>query len=159
MTYAGRGRRARYCSQVCRQRAWAPRTAERQLGTEADARPRVVREIVDRERIVIRHDQTTAADRPRINPPAPMALMRAREWVALLAELEQQLVTAKHPLARQHWDHPRLYAALVHTVTALGHAHPGARQPRLTRSTPSLTTPPQEHGTDPPISSERNHTL
>lgn len=130
ISYAGRGRRARYCSHACRQRAWALRTAERQLGTDTDPRPRVVREVVERERVVVRPGPVSGA---RLNvpapspptPPTPPAPTRARDWAELLTALEEQLATPEHATARHHWEHRRLYAALAGVVTALGKAHPG----------------------------------
>lgn len=124
VVYAGRGRPGRYCSAACRQRAWALRHAQQQLATGADPRPRVVREVVERttERVVVRPAPVTSYAVPGRAPTAPV---RARDWVAVLGELERQLGDPAHSLARQHWDHPRLYTALLHAVTALGQAHPG----------------------------------
>jgi hypothetical protein len=127
VVYAGRGRPGRYCSAACRQHGWALRKAEQQLTTGADPRPRVVREVVERttERVVVRRAPVTSYAVPVRASAAPAAPVRPRDWVRLLGELEGQLGDPAHPLARQHWDHPRLYAALVRAVTALGQAHPG----------------------------------
>ncbi|MEO3892189.1 DUF1778 domain-containing protein [Nonomuraea sp. B5E05] len=61
--------------------------------------------------------------------PAPSAAPRlpltAREWTEQLAELARQLEDDGTTLALQHWNHRRLYDALVNAVVALGHAHPG----------------------------------
>ena len=115
VAYSGRGRPGRYCSAACRQRGWALRTAAGQLAAGEDPRPRVVREVVERttERLVVR-------------AAAPAAVPeRARDWEAVLGELAGQLGDPARPLACNHWDHPRLYAALGRALTALGQAHPG----------------------------------
>ncbi|MEV0201633.1 DUF1778 domain-containing protein [Nonomuraea sp. NPDC050691] len=61
--------------------------------------------------------------------PAPSAAPRlpstAREWIEQLAELTRQLEDSGTTLASPHWNHRRLYDALVYAVVALGHAHPG----------------------------------
>jgi hypothetical protein len=128
VVYAGRGRPGRYCSAACRQRAWALRTAAGQLASGADPRPRVVREVVERttERVVVRAAPVTTYAVPARVVAAPTAAPeRARDWEAVLAELAGQLGDPAHPVAAQHWGHPRLYAALVRVVAALGQAHPG----------------------------------
>nr|WP_157528632.1 hypothetical protein [Kibdelosporangium sp. MJ126-NF4] len=117
---SGQGRPPKYCSDACRQRAWALRQATRQLG-RGDPRPSVVREVVDRETVVVRAR------------PAPISRLTAeliepttgRHWAELLERLTAQLADPKHVTATNHWHHQKLYTALVHAVTALGQAHPG----------------------------------
>ena len=126
LEYGGRGRPPRFCSQTCRQRGWALRTAAQQLAGGADPRPEVVREVIERttERTVVRQAPLTAyaASLAAARPATPT---RAREWVTTLEELTAQLADPAHALALLHYDHPRLYAALLRAVTALGKAHPG----------------------------------
>ncbi|MFI7709047.1 hypothetical protein [Nonomuraea sp. NPDC049480] len=76
--------------------------------------------------------------------PAPSAASRlpstAREWTEQLAELARQLEDSGTTLALQHWNHRRLYDALVNAVVAIGHAHPGGLdrlQPLLSDKTAS----------------------
>jgi hypothetical protein len=131
ITYAGVGRRPRYCSPACRQRSWALRTAEKRLGTPADPRPTVVREVVE---TVVRIKPPTltqtyleakeAAERAAA-AAAPSVPATAREWTLLLDQLATQLADPNGPLAREHWHHQRLYTAVIRVATALGKAHPG----------------------------------
>ena len=76
-------------------------------------------------RVVERRTPVTSWTVPAPAGPAAAAPQRARDWVALLAELAGQLGDPAHPVVRAHWDHKRLYAALEHAVTTLGAAHPG----------------------------------
>ncbi|RVX39141.1 hypothetical protein EDD27_1487 [Nonomuraea polychroma] len=66
---------------------------------------------------------------PATPQPAATAVPRppwnAREWIEQLAELVRQLEDGGTTLAFQHWNHRRLYDALINAVVALGHAHPG----------------------------------
>jgi hypothetical protein len=114
----GRGRPARYCSARCRQRAWALRHAAEQLEKGDDPRPQVVREIVDRETVVVQ-----AA--PASVPATAIAPTRPRHWIGLLDELADQLADPGHAAAKEHWHHQKLYDSLVLAVAALGRAHPG----------------------------------
>ena len=127
----GRGRPATSCSAACRQRAWALRAAERQINAGADPRPTVVREVVERETVVRIEpptitraflDAKEAADRAVAAPSVPAT---GRGWVLLLAGLTDQLVDSAHPVAREHWQHERLYTALMTALAALDGAHPG----------------------------------
>ena len=120
VTYAGRGRWPRYCGGACRQRAWALRAAERTLGTPADPRPEVVREVV--EKVVER----TVEARVRVGGPASVPTPTwVPGWEAQLAVLAAQLRDQAHPVAREHWRHARLLAALDQVLHALDAAHPG----------------------------------
>ncbi len=114
--YAGTGRRPRYCSPACRQRAWALRNAERTLSADADPRPQLVRETVER--------RVEPAARPA-TAPAPATPTSGREWEQLLHTLVDQLADEGHKTHREHWHHHRLYNALVLAVRNLGNAHPG----------------------------------
>lgn len=119
VTYSGRGRPPRYCSPACRQRAWALRQAEQALGTPADPRPAVVREVV--ERVVVREvEPRVAAAAASTGTPS-----RSRDWENALEVLAAQLDDADHPLAREHWRHGRLLVALDRVRRALDAAHPG----------------------------------
>ncbi len=108
----GKGRPAIYCSPGCRHLAWEMRRAEKVLGTPADTRPTVVREVV--ERVVL-----AAPD------PATAAATEARGWVRVLGHLSAQLAQPATPLAREHWQHRRLYRALIEALDHLDAAHPG----------------------------------
>lgn len=114
--YAGTGRRPRYCSPSCRQRAWALRHAEHVLSAGADPRPQVIRETVER--------RVEPAARPAPQPAAATPTS-GREWERLLHELIGQLADEGHKTHREHWHHRRLYNALVLAVRNLGTAHPG----------------------------------
>ncbi len=123
--YRGTGRRGWYCSNTCRQRAWALRTAGEQLAAGQDPRPRVVREVVER---VTERVQVRPVPIPGVTPPAPATSAvptDARGWAALLGQLEQQLLDERSPIAGAHWNHRRVFEALVRASTALGRAHPG----------------------------------
>ena len=118
----GHGRPPKYCSDACRQRAWALREAARKLG-QGDPRPRVVREFVDRETVVVR-----ALPAPVTRLTAPTALAEpttGRGWAELLGVLAAQLQDPQHVTANNHWHHPKLYDALVQAMASLGRAHPG----------------------------------
>jgi hypothetical protein len=131
---ARRGRPARYCSPACRQRGWALRQAEHALGTPADRRPAVVREVVER---VLQPERRPLAP----TPPAPVAAgaasrgvpTRAREWVRLLEQLADQLGDESSPMAREHWDHRRLHSQLERVLVQLAKAHPGGLEHLLRR--------------------------
>jgi hypothetical protein len=58
-------------------------------------------------------------------PPAPEVPTDARGWVALLGQLERQLLDDGSPIAGAHWNHRKLFDAVVRVSTALGRAHPG----------------------------------
>lgn len=126
---SGRGRPARYCSQACRQKAWALRAAERALGTAADRRPTVIRDVIDRhtERVIERKAAVTewAVAVNRSSTPGVPAPTDARGWVTLLTELAGQLADANSPVAAQHFNHARLEQALRRAYEALNAAHPG----------------------------------
>jgi len=66
-----------------------------------------------------------AADRAAA-AAAPSVPATGRDWVLQLARLTDQLVDQAHPLAREHWQHERLYTALMTALTALDEAHPAA---------------------------------
>lgn len=129
--YAGTGRPPRFCSPSHRQHAWALRTAARQLDAGADPRPRVVREVVERvvTRVVERTEQRPAPPPPpaRPAPPSspPASPANGREWIRALDQFVEQLGDERHPMAREHWHHRRVYDAMVRAVAALGQAHPG----------------------------------
>lgn len=78
IVYAGVGRRPRYCSPTCRSRGYELRQAAARL-ERGDPTPHVVREVVERERVVER-------DRP-----VPAAPQLVAEWVPLLEQLERQV--------------------------------------------------------------------
>jgi hypothetical protein len=123
----GPGRPARYCSAACRQKAWALRTAERALGTKADRRPTVIRDVVDRhtERVIERKAPVTdwaVAVRSSSTSSAPTD---ARGWVTLLTELAGQLADSNSVVAAQHFNHARIAQALQRAWDALDAAHPG----------------------------------
>ena len=118
----GRGRPPKYCSDPCRQRAWALREAARKLGQD-DPRPQVVREVVERATVVVR---ARPAPVTRLSAPTVLAEpTTGRGWVELLGVLAAQLQDPGHVTANNHWHHPKLYDALVHAMAALGRAHPG----------------------------------
>ncbi|MFC0431073.1 hypothetical protein [Kutzneria buriramensis] len=142
ITYKGRGRRGQFCSARCRQKAWALRAAGEQLAAGEDPRPPVVREVVERtterviERVTVKPVPIAGYVSPSTPampvPSAPAAPTDARGWIALLAELEQQLLDPQSPIASAHWNHRRLFDAVVRASAALGHAHPGGLD-RLSR--------------------------
>jgi hypothetical protein len=45
--------------------------------------------------------------------------------VHVLEQLVAQLDESSSPVARQHWDHQRLFDALADALGALDRAHPG----------------------------------
>jgi hypothetical protein len=104
------GRPARFCSQSCRQRAWALRQAQAAL-QRGDARPEVVGEVVE----------------PLVPVSGPISVVpsTAREWSELLEQLAVQLSDRESDLARRHYDHRRLYQGLLAALTALSEATPG----------------------------------
>ncbi|WP_043637261.1 hypothetical protein [Nonomuraea candida] len=57
--------------------------------------------------------------------PATSTPDTARAWMTQLDTLARQLEDDSTTVAAQHWNHHRLYDALVRAVVALGHAHPG----------------------------------
>lgn len=140
ITYSGVGRRPRYCWAACRQRVWALRTAEKRLGTTADPRPAVVREVVER---VVRIappsltqsylDAKEAAERAAA-AAAPRVPNTGRDWTLLLTALTDQLADDKHQVAREHWHHERLHTALMTALAALDGAHPGGLNQLRNRS-------------------------
>jgi hypothetical protein len=92
-----------YCTPACKQQAWALRHP-RIDKDPAPPPPTVVRDLVER----------TLAPRPT-----------APEWIALLGMLAEHLADDSTALAREHWHHERLLAALRHATTTLDAAHPG----------------------------------
>lgn len=126
--YAGTGRPPRYCSPACRQRAWALRNAERTLSADADPRPQVVRDTVERRVAPTPTPAAPSASAAATQPPAT-----AREWQRLLGVLSEQLGDEQHTTTREHWQHRRLYNALVRAMAGLGHAHPGGLDHLATR--------------------------
>lgn len=114
--YAGRGRRPRFCSNACRQHAWALRAAEARREAGSTPRPQVVREVVER---------TTERPVKVLQPREPARPHTAREWVELLEELTAQLADERHQVRREHWHHRRLFAALDRAVETLNEATPG----------------------------------
>lgn len=131
--YAGTGRRGVYCSASCRQRAWALRTARRNLAAGADPRPEVVREVIERETVVRiapppltqAYLQARDAAEHAAATGAPQTPASGRDWTAMLGQLTEQLVDEHHPVAREHWQHERLHTALMTALDALDRAHPG----------------------------------
>ncbi len=109
-TQRPRGRAALYCSPACKQQAWALKHP-RVDAVPAPPAPAVVRDVVER----------TLAPRPT-----------APEWIALLATLAEHIADDDTALAREHWHHARLFAALQHAATTLDAAHPGGLA-RVTR--------------------------
>lgn len=130
---ARRGRPAVYCSAACRQRGWALRQAEQALGTAADRRPEVVREVVERvlqpERLVLvpvpAEPAAASASSSAAAAGADGVPVRSRGWVQLLAQLVTQLDDSSSPVAREHWHHLRLFDALADALAAMDRAHPG----------------------------------
>ena len=127
MVYGGRGRRPKYCSKSCKNRAWEVRSAERRLERDlaagaASAEP--VREVVSRP------------PKPEPKPPAPprpaapRAPVRIADWVKLLAVLEEQLGGELGP---KYWDHPKLLRSLNAVLSALDEAHPGGLDALMNR--------------------------
>lgn len=96
---AGTGRRPRYCSSACRQRAWALRQAAEQLD-RPDPQPTVVREVVER---------TVEVQRAAPAPPRPRTV---EDWVPLLEQLEQQVRENPRSLVRGPEDFQNLAAAV-----------------------------------------------
>ncbi len=119
VAYSGRGRPRLYCSKSCRNRAWEVRSAETRLQRDiaaGAARSEPVREVIR---------QTVVQTRPA-SPPAEQgapAVLAAAGWMALLAELAEQLREGE--LGRQHWHHEKLYGRLTEVAAALGEAYPG----------------------------------
>lgn len=115
----GLGRPPKYCTDACRQRAWALRTAARALQAEQDPRPKVVERVVQVE-----------VKRPIPAEPAAVPLHQAVPvdvdgWLYMLARLREQLEDDRGKLAHEHWKHRALFDGIVLASTALGHAHPG----------------------------------
>ena len=113
--YSGRGRPAAYCSKAHRNRASELRTTAARLQRDIAAGripdgPR--REVIERTVVEVR---------------VPAAPSRAREWEQLLDELAAQLADTAG-LGRRHYDHPRIYAALMRVLGALDAAGPGGIQ-------------------------------
>ncbi|MFD2471177.1 hypothetical protein [Amycolatopsis silviterrae] len=103
---AGTGRRPRYCSAACRQKAWALRKAAEQLGQDPPG-PAVVREVVARER--------TRTVR-EVRAPRHVA-----EWIDHLHALHLQLLAAEARGRTGEWVlHQDLAAMLSVTLAALG---------------------------------------
>ncbi len=86
-----------------------------------------MREVVERttERVVERVQVRAVPVAGIATPATPNAPTNARGWQDLLGQLGAQLADERSPVAREHWQHRRLYGELVRAVTALGHAHPG----------------------------------
>lgn len=120
---AGTGRRPRYCSSACRQRAWALRQAAEQLD-RPDPQPRVVREVVER---------TIEVERAA---PAPAGPRVVDDWVPLLEQLEQQVRENPRSLVRGPDDFQELALA----VRALYNAF-SWRTPESSTSAPSQPSP------------------
>jgi endogenous inhibitor of DNA gyrase (YacG/DUF329 family) len=127
----GPGRPSRYCSAACRQEAWALRAAERKLGTKADRRPTVIRDVIDRhtERVIERakpvttYGVSTYGTSPTFD--AADAPTNGRGWMMLLAVLEQQLADPASKVSTEYFHHKRLAAALDSAYRTLGNATPG----------------------------------
>lgn len=115
-TYAGRGRRPRFCSNACRQHAWALRAADARRAEGTDPRPAVVREVIER---------TTERPVTVLQRREPARPDSAREWADLLDTLTAQLSDEHHRVAREHWQHRRLFTALTRAADALVEATPG----------------------------------
>lgn len=148
VTLSGRGRPRSYCSQACRQRAWALRTAEKQLAQGQDPRPQVVREVVERVTPVASDDTRTGSLDARNSADrvaAGAVPATTRDWVTQLHMLAEQLLDQDHPLAREHVQHRLLYTGLIHAVAALGAAHADLDQPAGTDDTnPDDETVPRQ---------------
>ncbi|RVX39148.1 hypothetical protein EDD27_1495 [Nonomuraea polychroma] len=117
--YSGRGRPPSYCSRSCRNRAWEVRTAERRLQRDIAAaamRAEPVREVRTE---TITRTRTRVQTRLERRPPST-----AKDWVEHLAALTGQL-RKDGTLAPRHWDHRKLYHALMEALVVLGDAHPG----------------------------------
>jgi hypothetical protein len=117
-----RGRPAVYCSAGCRQRGWALRQAKQALGTAADRRPEVVREVVER---VLQPERLVLVPVPAEPAGADEVPVRSRGWVQLLTQLVAQLDDPSSPVVREHWQHLRLFDALAAALAAVDRAHPG----------------------------------
>lgn len=98
-----KGRPALYCTPACKQQAWTLRHPRADQDPPRPP-PAVVRDVVER----------TLSPRPT-----------APEWIALLGTLADHIADDSTALAREHWHHERLLAALQHAATALDAAHPG----------------------------------
>jgi hypothetical protein len=103
-TPARRGPAQRYCCPSCRQRAYALRQARGEIDAGTAEPLQVLRETVC-----------------EVLPPDPSA----REWLHLLGQLAEQLDDESTAVAREHWQHPKLLAALQRAASALDAAHPG----------------------------------
>ncbi len=118
MVYRGVGRRPKYCSKSCKNRAWEVRSAQRRLDRDiaaGTASTEPVREVVSRP-----PKPEPKAPAPR--QAAPRAPVRIADWVKLLAVLEEQL---HGELGPKYWDHPKLLKSLNSVLGALDQATPG----------------------------------
>lgn len=114
MTYAGTGRRPRFCSASCRRAGWAFEHAAARLADGDDPRPEIVRETVTQERVRV-------VNRPDTAPNT------ADEWTRQLPALTHQLGDPRSAVA--HADRAqrhRLAARLLAALSALHEADPNA---------------------------------
>src|SRR5690606_7468122 len=127
MSYSGRGRPRRYCSQAHRQRAYELRTAlARRDADRAAGRARgaeePVREVV-RETVVRTTTRTVRG--PVVEVPVeverPVVPTRAREVQEVLEAAAAAVMAGRI----QHWDHRRLWQGVTRLMAALDATHPG----------------------------------
>src|SRR5699024_379388 len=111
VSYAGTGRRPRYCSASCRRTGWALNRAAAQLDAGQDPRPSVVRE-------------TVACERVRTVKVAGRAPTDASAWARQIPQLTRQLHDADSTTARETEQHRGVAAALLSALTALYEANP-----------------------------------
>ena len=125
MSYSGRGRPRRYCSQAHRQRAYELRTAlARRDADRAAGRARgaeePVREVV-RETVVRTVTRTVRGPVVEVPVERPVVPTRAREVQAVLEDAADAVMDGRI----QHYDHRRLWQGVARLMAALDAAHPG----------------------------------
>lgn len=128
------GRRPRYCSPGCRQRAWSLRQAAKQLD-RGDPLPTVVREVVER---------TVEVERPAPELPVPSRPRVVGDWVPLLEELERQVREDPRSLVRGPEDFQDLAVAVraLYNAFSWRTPEPPASEPAARSSTASTSQEP-----------------
>lgn len=147
VSYAGTGRRPRYCSASCRRTGWALHQAATRLGAGDDPRPSVVRETVTSERV-------------RTVKVAGRAPTGAGAWARQIPQLTRQLHDAESTTARETGKHHGVAAALLSALTALYESNPdgldwdglAANHPDIARVLAGGHSPAREHRSAPSAS-------